>query len=128
MYSRIDIGGKPVELTSNAATPRLYQKIFGTDLLREFAAIDTKAITESDNIEGIDTLEIVKQLAFVLNMQATRPFRDIYGKATNVDYVEWLTGFEEEDFYNADTLIEIIGVWQKSARTSVQAKNLISPQ
>lgn len=128
MYSRIDIGGKPVELTSNAATPRLYHKIFGADLLREFASMDTSTIKDSDSLEGIETLELVKQLAYVLNMQATRPFRDIYGKATEADYVEWLTGFEEEDFYNPDTLIDIISVWQKSARSSVQPKNATSPR
>jgi len=125
MYKRIDIGGKPIELTSNAATPRLFKKVFGKDLLVEFSHIDTQDLQSES---GFQTLEIVKELGYVLNRQATLPFRECYAKLDEVDYLEWLTQFEEEDFYSSDTLIEIIGVWQKSARSSVQAKNQVSPQ
>lgn len=121
MYKRIEIGGKPVELQSNAATPMVYQKVFHEDLLRSFTGIDAEG-------DALGALDKVKQLAFVLNVQATRPFSDYYCKVSELDYVEWLTKFEEDDFYDADMLTEVVGVWQKSARTSVAPKNRVSPQ
>lgn len=125
MYTTMELGGKRVELTSNAATPRLFQKIFGKDLLVEFSKIDLSDVKGEKALGVLDTL---KSLAFVLNMQATRPFRECYSKLTELDYLEWLGQFEEEDFYNPQTLIDIVKAWQKSAVTSVEAKNEDSPQ
>lgn len=128
MYKAIDIGGKRVELQSNAATPRLYQNIFNKDLMLEFSKIDTDSLSEGLDNSGLATLDLIKGLCFTLNMQATRPFREIYGKLDEVDYAEWLTKFEEDDFYDPDTLTEIIAVWQKSISGSVVSKNPPSPQ
>lgn len=128
MYKAIDIGGKRVELQSNAATPRLYQKIFNKDLMLEFSKLDTDSMLEGSDASGLATLGLIKSLCFTLNMQATRPFRDCYGMLDEVDYVEWLTKFEDEDFYDPDTLIQIIAVWQKSISGSAISKNLPSPQ
>lgn len=125
MYTTMELGGKRVELTSNAATPRLFQKIFGKDLLVEFSKIDLSDVKGEKALGVLDTL---KSLAFVLNMQATRPFRECYSKLTELDYLEWLGQFEEEDFYDPQTLIDIVKAWQKSAVTSVEAKNEDSPQ
>lgn len=125
MYTTMELGGKRLELTSNAATPRLFQKIFGKDLLVEFSKIDLSDVKGEKALGVLDTL---KSLAFVLNMQATRPFRECYSKLTELEYLEWLGQFEEEDFYNPQTLIDIVKAWQKSAVTSVEAKNEDSPQ
>lgn len=125
MYTTMELGGKRVELTSNAATPRLFQKIFGKDLLVEFNRIDLSDIKGEEALRALDT---IKSLAFVLNMQATRPFRDCYCKLTELEYLEWLEQFEDEDFYDPQALINIVKAWKKSAVTSVEAKNEDSPQ
>jgi hypothetical protein len=125
MYTTMELGGKRVELTSNAATPRLFQKIFGKDLLVEFSKIDLSDVKGEKALGVLDTL---KSLAFVLNMQATKPFRECYSKLTEFEYLEWLGQFEEEDFYDPQALIDIVKAWQKSAVTSVEAKNEDSPQ
>lgn len=125
MFEVMDIGGKRVELQSNAATPRIYRSIFGGDLLKDFTAIDTNALTQGDSFE---CLYLVEKLAYVMNVQATQAFRDYYGKLSERDFVEWLSRFEEEDFYDAEKLISIIAIWQKSVKTHVEAKNQASPQ
>lgn len=125
MYTTMELGGKRVELTSNAATPRLFQKIFGKDLLVEFSKIDLSDVKGEKALGVLDTL---KSLAFVLNMQATKPFRECYSKLTELEYLEWLGQFEDEDFYDPQALIDIVKAWQKSAVTSVDSKNEDSPQ
>lgn len=124
MYKKIEIDGKPLELLSNAATPRIYKTIFRSDLFSDFTSLDVSAIKDGNDFKA---LEIIKQLTYVLNIQATKPFREYYGKVTEDDYIEWLTGFEEEAFYDPDVLIQIIGVWQKSVTSSVAEKNAASP-
>ena len=125
MYTTMELGGKRLELTSNAATPRLYQKIFGKDLIVEFSKMDLSNVKGEEAIRALDT---IKSLAFVLNMQATKPFRECYSKLTELEYLEWLEQFEDEDFYDSQALINIVKAWQKSAVTSVDAKNEDSPQ
>jgi len=125
MYKTIELGGKPLELQSNAATPRVYRSIFNRDLFKDFTAIDTEALGAGSSLE---TLDLIKRLAFTLNIQATREFRSYYGKLSEVDFVEWLSQYEDEEFYDSEKLIDIIAVWQKSAKTSSEAKNQVSPQ
>lgn len=130
MYKAIEIGGKRIELTSNAATPRLYQRIFKQDLLKAFSSINTDDNTEKAVLgdSELETIEMCKRLAYVLNMQATKPFREAYSTTDEIDYLEWLSQFEEDDFYKSEVLLDIIGVWQKSAHTTIESKNQVSPQ
>lgn len=125
LYNKIEIGGKPLELTSNAATPRLYQKVFGKDLLKSFANLNIDEGSE----EALDALDLIQGLAFVMNLQSQgKPFREIYTKTTDLEYLEWLEQFEDDDFKDPDKLREIVATWSRSARTSVQAKNQASPR
>lgn len=125
MYNKIEIGGKPLELTSNAATPRLYQKVFGRDLLKSFANLSI----DEGSTEALDALDLIQGLAFVMNLQSQgKPFREIYTRTTDLDYLDWLEQFEDDDFKDPDKLREIVATWSSSARTSVQAKNQASPR
>lgn len=125
MYTTMELGGKRLELTSNAATPRLFQKIFGKDLLVEFSKIDLSNVKGEEAIKALDML---KSLAFVLNMQATKPFRECYSKLTELEYLDWLEQFEDTDFFNSRALIDIVKVWLGSSVAHVEAKNEDSPQ
>ena len=125
MYKTIDIEGKPVEFLSNAATPRVYQATFHKDILREFSNLDKD---ELGSDEALEAAEMIKRLAFIMNIQATKPFREYYGKLTDADYVEWLSQYEDDTLFDKDLLLQIVGVWKKNAKTSIEPKNQASPQ
>lgn len=125
MYTTMELGGKRIELTSNAATPRLFQKIFRKDLLKSFANLNI----EEGSTETLDALDLIQGLAFVMSLQSQgKPFREIYTKTTDLDYLDWLEQFEDDDFKDPDKLREIVATWTSSARTSVRAKNQASPR
>lgn len=85
MRKDITIGQETVEVVANAATPFVYLKVFGEDLLNSM----------QKNPEDILRLE---RLTFVMKIQAEYPTSELMaGGVTQDDFFEWLEGFEQMD-------------------------------
>lgn len=119
MKKIVTIGENQVALESNAATGLRYKQIFKADLLKELGRLD-----EKEDIDQMDAINYIAQLAYVMNMQAQKLIKE----ASEDNYVGWLENFEEPDFQNEDTIMEIIGVWNRNIRTTSEQKNVQSPQ
>ena len=119
MKKIIAIGETQVQLISNAATAIRYKQIFKRDLLKDLGRINGK-----EDIEQLDAIEYISKLAYVMNMQA----QSIIKEANEDNYVKWLENFEEQDFQNVDTIMEIIRVWNRNLATTSEQKNGQSPQ
>lgn len=119
MKKIVAIGENQVALESNAATGLRYKQVFRADLLKDLGKLDGK-----EDIDQLDAINYIAQLTYIMNMQSQGQ-----AKAANEDnYVEWLEQFEEQDFQNEDTSMEILGVWNRNLTTSSEQKNGQSPQ
>ncbi|MCM1273193.1 MAG: hypothetical protein NC225_12325 [Clostridium sp.] len=119
MKKIIAIGETQVALVSNAATGLRYKQIFKSDVLKDLGRLDGK-----EDIEQLDAINYISQLAYVMNMQGKGTIKE----ASEENYIEWLENFEEEDFQNENTIMEILGVWNKNLKTTSEPKNGQSPQ
>ena len=119
MKKIVTIGENQVALESNAATGLRYKQVFQADLLKDLGKLDTK-----EDIDQLDAINYIAQLTYIMNMQSQGQ-----AKAANEDnYIEWLEQFEEQDFQNEDTIMEILGVWNRNLTATSKQKNGQSPQ
>ncbi len=89
--------GEEIEILANAATPYRFKQIFGLDLMK----IIGKS-SEEDN--GMGVVEIVPQLAYVMNQQAKKA--DLM-KLNMETFLTWSESFESGDFIeNAEKIID----------------------
>ena len=107
----IDIGGKQVEMHSNAATPIYFKHIFRDDIIRHL---------NSDE-DGATRTEVVMQLAFVLAMQAIKTSGELR-KLQEAQYIEWLERFEYSDLISvhADVIALYLGLDPDELRGTVE--------
>lgn len=118
MRNVIQIGDKEVEMLGNAATALLYKQAFHEDLLRAVASLS--GAKEEDLIQAIEKLQ---KLAFIMNQQATKEFKDIVNKLTEEDFILWLSDFEENDFQEPSCFSAILGTWNRNLMGSSESKN-----
>ena len=121
MREVVVIGSRNVEMASNAATPLVFKRYFGTDLMKDLM-LTGKQFEENEE-EGLALLEQIKQLAFVMHKQATSPIREYMTKQDKIEYYEWLEEFEEDDFYDGDVLTRILALWNSNIKTTSTPKN-----
>lgn len=119
MKKIVTIGENQVALESNAATGLRYKQLFKADLLKDLGRLD-----EKEDMDQMDAINYISQLAYVMNMQAQKLIKE----ASEDNYVGWLENFEEADFQNEDTIMEILGVWNRNLITTSEQKNAQSPQ
>lgn len=118
MRKTLTIGEKEIVLASNAATAILYKQTFHEDLLKTV----TNLSTASGDV--LDAVEKIQRLAFIMSKQAEgKPFSALSKELTEDSFIEWLCGFEESDFQEPKTLLEIIGIWNKNFQSSSESKN-----
>ena len=115
----VTIGEKQVALESNAATGLRYKQVFRADLLKDLGKLDTK-----EDIDQLDAINYIAQLTYIMNMQSQGKAKE----ANEDNYIEWIEQFEEQDFQNEDTMMEILGVWNRNLATTSEQKNGQSPQ
>ena len=130
MRNDLTIGEKSLPMASNALTPILYRQIFKRDFLREisgFVALKGKSpkdYTEEDISSVTARSEAFSRLAFVMAKQAELEKAAELTKLTELDYFEWLCGFENQQFSEAGTLTKILNIWKGNAEDSqVESKN-----
>ena len=93
MFKKLNIDGREVEFSANAATPFRYRQVFHKDLL-SILGNEEKAQNEG--------VEAVTELAFIMAKQAEKA--DM-GKLNEDVFFEWLEGFGPMDFVNASEAI-----------------------
>lgn len=101
MYKKIMVNGTELELSANAATPFRFKQTFHKDLLAIFSN-EKKAEEEG--------LEVVSELAYIMNKQAEKADMS---KLSFEDFIEWLEKFEPMAFVDASE--DIINAYTESS-------------
>lgn len=110
---QITIGEKVVSFGTSARTPRLYEQLFGKDVMDEMTSFYSnyqKALKDHD-VQNISELSIDTQM----KLMNKRVFENLaYTMALQADPAtpgidEWLDEFDQDDFTKA--LPEIMGLW-----------------
>ena len=104
MFKTLNIDGKEVEFSANAATPFSYRQIFHKDLL-SILGNEEKAQNEG--------VEAVTELAFIMAKQAEKA--DM-GKLNEEMFFEWLEGFGSMAFVN--NAEDILNIYMESTETT----------
>ena len=103
MFKTLNIDGKEVDFSANAATPFRYRQIFHKDLLSILG-------NEKAQNEGV---EAVTELAFIMAKQAEKA--DM-GKLNEEVFFEWLEGFGSMAFVN--NAEDILNIYMESTETT----------
>ena len=104
MFKTLNIDGREVEFSANAATPFRYRQIFHKDLL-SILGNEEKAQNEG--------VEAVTELAFIMAKQAEKA--DM-GKLNEEMFFEWLEGFGSMAFVN--NAEDILNIYMESTETT----------
>ena len=104
MFKTLNIDGKEIEFSANAATPFRYRQIFHKDIL-SILGNEEKAQNEG--------VEAVTELAFIMAKQAEKA--DM-GKLNEEVFFEWLEGFGSMAFVN--NAEDILNVYMESTETT----------
>lgn len=130
MKRNIKIGAQDVEMASNAFTPILFRQIFKKDFIREITSVRKLAGKKAEELSdeeismASDKTELFTQLAFVMAKQAELVKADKLVALTQMDFYEWLTGYEAGDFREPAAMNAIISLWQGNSEDKhVEAKN-----
>lgn len=99
---KIAVGNQEVDFVANAATPIYYKRIFHNDLFAEMMSAGETGDTEAQFA-----------LAFVMAKQATED-RATVTALTDVDFFEWLEGFEVTDL--ATAMADIVNVFNATRK------------
>lgn len=108
MFKEVNVGGKPFPMVANAATAIRYKQVFGRDLLKEMTSED-----------GVNVAGIVQELGYIMAMAGAG---EDMNKLNQETYVSWLEGFEALDFYEEETAVDIMNLWQGNREVSATAK------
>ena len=76
--------------------------------------------------EGLEFLDFIKQLAFVMNIEATISGQEVFRNLTIENYMTFLLSYDEKMFTQNST--KIIGVWSGSTSGMSEQKNEVNPQ
>lgn len=104
MFKTLNIDGKEIEFSANAATPFRYRQVFHKDLL-SILGNEEKAQNEG--------VEAVTELAFIMAKQAEKA--DM-GKLNEEVFFEWLEGFGSMAFVN--NAEDILNIYTESTETT----------
>ena len=104
MFKTLNIDGREIEFSANAATPFRYRQVFHKDLL-SILGNEEKAQNEG--------VEAVTELAFIMAKQAEKA--DM-GKLNEEMFFEWLEGFGSMAFVN--NAEDILNIYMESTETT----------
>lgn len=104
MFKTLNIDGREIEFSANAATPFRYRQVFHKDLL-SILGNEEKAQNEG--------VEAVTELAFIMAKQAEKA--DM-GKLNEDVFFEWLEGFGSMAFVN--NAEDILNIYMESTETT----------
>lgn len=129
MSRTILIDGREVTFRVSAASPRLYRRKFGRDLIRDFAELrrnyervakktkEAKTDEEQADLEieqlSVADLTVFENLAYIMAWQADPTIPD--------SPEEWLDQFSAFSIW--EILPELIDMWMESNKTLAKSKN-----
>ena len=117
----VKIDGKDFDFAFNANTSELYFQVFQEDLFEL-----TVKMKEDNSL--IIKRNRLQKLAFIGNMQAKKPIRELSGRLSLVQYLEWSEQFNSNTFLNADVIRDVVAAWSGTFNTTAEEKNPDSPQ
>lgn len=121
MRHMIKIGDKDLEFNSTALTSIAYKKTFGSDFLLVLN-------NDSNFTSDVRLTETIKQLAFIMNMQAEHDDISFIMSLQMLDYWKWINQFNFGDFESDGVMVQLIQTWTNSMNTMVEAKNASGAQ
>lgn len=109
MEKVIQIDGKEIKFKSSGATPMLYRKKFGKDLLLGMQKLNDSFVSQNyDN----GSLEVFENICYIMAKQADSTITE------NVD--EWYDGFDMFSIY--EVMPQIIDLWNSSSKVNIESK------
>lgn len=127
MITSLYFENEELKLKSSAATPILFRQMFKVDLLKsiiQMKSIDKDSVMEDG--EGLEFLDFIKELAFIMNIEATVPSTEVFQKLNMENYLAFLLSFDEQMFTSNSA--QIIKVWTGSSAGMSEQKNVVNPQ
>lgn len=118
MTEKMMLGDKEVEFKASAATPIIYKKIFGNDLLVDLSQT-TKL--EDKTEQGSRMSDIVHGLAYVMYCEANLQASVLFTKLNYQSFIEWLMTIESGVI--TEKSAEFIKLYQANQKNSNHAKN-----
>lgn len=117
----LKINGKDYDFAFNANTSELYYQVFQEDLFEMTLNMqqDKSLIMKRNRLQ---------KLAYIGNMQAKKPIRELSGRLSLVQYLEWSEQFDSNTFLNADVIRDVAAAWSGTFNTTAEEKNPDSPQ
>lgn len=109
MYGVVNIGGKDVPMNANGMTPIRYRQVFGENILPYFMGKTSEE----------DAAEMVGRLAYIMARSADGTNMSTLNQE---DYFSWLEGFGAMDFFEPQTVSEIMDIYQKNGETKTELK------
>lgn len=131
MRKNLRVGDETITAEANAFTPILYKQLFRKDFLSEltdFMKLRGKSPEEytQDDIDlANDKSEAITRLAFVMVEQAKgKPVKELVA-LTELEFFEWLSGFERNFFQDKETVSDIMALWSANQKKDkkVESKN-----
>lgn len=110
MYNIVRIGDKEVPMLSMASVDIYYKQVFHEDAIK---------LQTSTQDEG-DIINFISRMAFIMAKFAELKDRKEMLKLTEDAYLDWLDGFERNDFLNA--LIDARKTYEGQTVTMSDAK------
>lgn len=110
MFRNVKIGEEDVPMVSVASTDLMYKAIFHEDPI----ALQAKGM---DDGEAID---LFMKMGFVMAKYAAEKDRKAMLSLSEIEYMDWLDGFERADYLSA--LPDIRAVYEGQSATSSTAK------
>lgn len=106
MTGIVNIGGKDVGMTANAASPYFYKQIFHEDFFKE---------TQKPEVDA----EIFQKMGYVMAMQSSMTTPEIL-KLNIENYIDWISQFDPMDIL--DKVVDISNIYIEQKKTTVTPK------
>ena len=110
MYNLVKIGDRDVPMLSMASVDLYYRNIFHEDAIK----LQTKDQDE------VDLINFVMRMGFVMAKFAELKDRKEMSKLNEDSYLDWLDGFERNDYFNA--LPDVRMTYEGQSITDAEAK------
>ena len=112
----IKINDKDYNFVFNANTSELYYQVFQEDLF------ELSVKSNEDKTLFLKRSRLQK-LAFIGYKQAQKPVRELAGRLSLVQYLEWAEQFDSKTFEDKDIITELVSAWRGSFQVTAEEKN-----
>lgn len=113
--------GKELVLECSAATPIIYKRLWGDNLITGFQSI---ANNETDEL-----LEFMEKVVYTFAKNAELGTRGVLNiENRSEDFIEFLAQFEILELATGNILNTIMEMWGMNTETGSEPKNQVSPQ